>query len=124
MEEGAELRTTQEILRHSDPRLTAMIYIHAPRLPVQKAMDKLPNVVAGLPHLLPYGNNSSSNSMKQDETVLPVAGEGDGDNLRQVETEKGMATPLGFEPRQREPKSLVLPLHYGVSGKPLQGGIL
>jgi hypothetical protein len=23
-------------------------------------------------------------------------------------------TPLGFEPRQREPKSLVLPLHYGV----------
>ena len=24
------------------------------------------------------------------------------------------ATPLGFEPRQREPKSLVLPLHYGV----------
>lgn len=24
------------------------------------------------------------------------------------------ATPLGFEPRQSEPKSLVLPLHYGV----------
>ena len=26
------------------------------------------------------------------------------------------ATPSGFEPEQREPKSLVLPLHYGVVG--------
>ena len=29
------------------------------------------------------------------------------------------ATPLGFEPRPREPKSLVLPLHYGVMKTPI-----
>lgn len=27
------------------------------------------------------------------------------------------ATPPGFEPGQREPKSLVLPLHYGVKSQ-------
>src|SRR5438552_5664153 len=34
----------------------------------------------------------------------------------------GKATPPGFEPGQREPKSLVLPLHYGVRAVAARGG--
>ena len=30
---------------------------------------------------------------------------------------KKMATPPGFEPGSREPKSLVLPLHHGVTAR-------
>lgn len=36
-------------------------------------------------------------------------------SLRENQKTERMAAPQGFEPRQNEPESLVLPLHHGAS---------
>jgi integrase len=130
---GVSPKTAQELARHSDYKLTMKVYTHV-------GLDDLAGAVNGLPSVLPTETTSDAvRATGTDGRVLgPFLGPRPAisvDFERQAETNAGEMPPRaalgnnavscvlsencettrpGFEPGQREPKSLVLPLHYRV----------
>jgi integrase len=118
---GVDPQTRQEIMRHSDIRLTLDVYTDKPMLPVAEAIEKLPSFAkppAYVPLDVPNpdfsGHKLSSagteecahvmSQVVQDEQSLALTGT--------TEQNSEKAASLGLEPRQRDPESLVLPLHH------------
>ncbi len=121
-------RVAMEMMRHSDIRLTMKTYTDASRLPMAEAVNALPSFLA-------------SNSPRPDDAQIDAqtpdfrghrlsrGGASDVESfLFQIALEEGLihetaqngaawhdgenAASLGFEPRQSDSESLVLPLHY------------
>jgi integrase len=118
---GVDPQTRQEIMRHSDIRLTLDVYTDKPMLPLAEAIEKLPSFarpVAQVPLDAPNpdfsGHNPSSAGTEERARVISQVVESE--HLLALtdttEQKSERAASLGLEPRQRDPESLVLPLHY------------
>lgn len=73
---GAGQRVTQELLRHSDPRLTAGPYTDVSQLNTGAALDMLPDFTKGLPHMPLHEVDTVRNNSGQSET-LPIKNGGE-----------------------------------------------
>ncbi len=142
---GVDLRTAQELAGHSTPLLTAR-YTHRRLHDLAGAVDKLPNLVptgreveacplrmtgtegqnAVVPAVVTGGAERPQTALKHtlgifdgspSKSPQPLEMKAGGASQHRPASIDIEATRPGFEPGQREPKSLVLPLHYGVIGE-------
>ena len=119
---GVQPRIAQELMRHSDMRLTQNVYTDITQLPTDEAIESLPSIL---------GDDSQRDSQKlgvdghlvsqvgSDETSSYDAEVPENKERSHALAQVGascqkeqMAAGLGFEPRQTDPESAVLPLHH------------
>lgn len=122
-------RLAMEMMRHSDIRLTMKTYTDADCLPLQQ-------VLSALPKFLPASENAVAMNTQIDtqtpdasgQTLSSPVADGGGEFLSEVPQNQGLlhnltpadtlrhscilAASLGFEPRQNDSESFVLPLHH------------
>ena len=120
---GVDAHTRKEIMRHSDLRLTLDVYTDRTALPTVAAIEKLPifALLQENAQIDAHNADSAVHSVAQSgvakrgaEEVQRARDERREHVLACVDTvsQTGLAASLGFEPRQRDPESLVLPLHH------------
>ena len=108
---GVPQRVAQEIMRHSDPRLTAMVYTDSSCLDIKKALDSLPDLSSsvdeteGAAHIEAHGialeGQNLTLSVKNDflEKNAQVVGTAMScHGLSTLDNDKKMVGVAGFEP--------------------------
>jgi len=109
---GVPQRIAQEAMRHSDPKLTAMIYTDPAQLSTRGAVEKLPDFLGGVvsctppctppctPTAVPEGQDEARRGTEGEKAepaeVLP--GEPVRRGVSRCGTGERMARPAGFEP--------------------------
>ena len=140
---GVGPKVAQELARHSDIRLTMNVYTHAGLFDLAGAVGGLPRLLdksgekgalkatgteGKPPRLYTRLHQTDDDSHGQERTREDAEEKSDSpggfpqvvkmtefeDGCRRERTPDKETTRPGFEPGQREPKSLVLPLHYRV----------
>src|SRR5262249_50648953 len=136
---GVSPKQAQELARHSDIRLTMNVYTHAGLYDLGSAVASLPAILPeNRKHFEPLAATGTDGAPRP---RLDQTGDGRCDSVKVIETprskERGGAKPrktrencgfssgcekmitdeteageLGFEPRQADPESAVLPLHH------------
>jgi len=118
---GINARTAMELMRHADMRLTQKTYTDVLQLPTREAIESLPSIL---------GNDSQIDSQKlgaggllvaqavsvetSGNALEVVANKGQSHDLARVGADcqkSQVVAGLGFEPRQTDSESVVLPLH-------------
>ncbi len=135
---GVSIRTAMDVMRHSDPRLTTKTYTDAAALPTAEALDHLPRY--DLPTAVSSLKNGTFDSLDPATTVATTmatttctlacpdmrdVSQADVGKTRMdideshayahtcTTIQKARKTGgLGFEPRQTDSESAVLPLHH------------
>ena len=92
--QGVSQRTTQELMRHSDPKLTAMIYTDPTQLPIFAAVENLPWV-----------NRCYQSENATHPQIAPQKSDADGHFVSQTDTDPtndNAPEPVGSEALGRE----------------------
>lgn len=118
---GVNSRFAMELMRHSDMRLTQKTYTDALQLPTSEAIESLPSILGFDPQLHPQRLGAGSLLVAQavsvetsGHAVEVVANKGQSHDLARGGTncqKSQVVAGLGFEPRQTDSESVVLPLH-------------
>lgn len=125
---GVNSRFAMELMRHSDMRLTQKTYTDALQLPTSAAIESLPSILEFDPQLHPQKLGAGRHLVAQAVNVE------DSDNAAEEAENKWQShdlalvgagcqksqvvAGLGFEPRQTDSESAVLPLHHPAMDEP------
>ena len=118
---GISQRLAQELMRHSDPRLTANLYTDVTQLPTFDAVESLPWHSEGCPHIGPHEAVSERPAVSQDVTSCGSIYDAESAEyqhdvleLAQPVTNGQMVGPTGFEPATPSPPAkCATRLRYG-----------
>lgn len=117
-------RVTMELMRHSDMRLTQNTYTDATQLETHEAIESLPSILGNDSPQLGAGGHLVAQAVSAETSCNAAEGpdtKGQSHALAQVGKDcqkPKMAAGLGFEPRQADPESAVLPLHHPAKTPP------
>ena len=123
--QGVSQRLAQELMRHSDPKLTANIYTDVTHLPTFDAVETLPWHSETCPPIRPPASDFDSHSSSQNGTIEGVLSvmqdlekEQDMPDLAYPVTNGQMVGPTGFEPATPSPPAkCATRLRYGPTQK-------